>query len=320
MGSLSELIALAEHQDRVKNPWIGAVEKGVGGFMAGRQMRAQADNSRLDTTLKMLEIQEKMQKMEAEAQRMQFQKNMGEAMGFFPLDDTKKTSVTTTLFGMLGGDKNTSQVNTEMGKMRGSKMAELIKSGQAKVHLDESGRYSATFGAVGGEDSASLKFQKEKYAEEKADKDAKAKVEMAEKVSSLNYKFAQRHLYQQMITENPELAGEQTLAKVVPSDDLMASFTRVSELAATGKTTESDRLRAEVSKRLSESAAVDRELKDLDGEMWLTKGQKARKAELEGIKSGKPAQKPDGKPKSQSKVDPKKAETDFKNWLQGRKK
>lgn len=308
MGSLSELIALAEHQDRVKNPWIGAVEKGVGGFMAGRQMRADADRSRLDTTLKMLEIREKMQKMEAEAQRMQSQKNFEEAMGFMPLDDSKKSSVTTTLFDMLGGDKNAPQVNTEMGKMRGSKMAELIKSGQARVHVDSSGKFSATFGSKDGEESASLKLQKDKYAQEQA-----------EKIRDLNYKFAQRHLYQQMITKDPNLAGEQTLAKVVPSDDLMASFTRASELALTGKTAESDKIRKEVSRKLNEQAALDNELKELDGEMWLTKKQKKRKAELEAIKSGEPVGQVK-KPGDKSPVDTKKAETDFKNWLQGRKK
>lgn len=305
MGSLSELVAVAEHQDRVRNPFQGTLEKGISGFMGGMGMRQQAERSKLDTHLKMLEIAEKMQKMQAQAQEMEFQKNMGEAMGFIPLDDSKKASVTSTLFGMLGGDKNTPHVNTEMGKMQSPKMMDLIKSGQAKVHVDRGGKFSATFGAPGGDESASLKFQKEKYAEEKADKDAKSKAEMAEKKYGMSYKFAQRHLYQQMIEANPELAGEQTLAKVVPSDDLIASFNPASELALTGKTVESDKLRETVSKKMKESAAVDKELKDLDGEMWLSKSQKARKAELQKMKGG-----------SSGGADP---AADFRNFMNGRK-
>lgn len=307
MGSLSELVAVAEHQDRVRNPLQGTLEKGISGFMGGMGMRQQAERSKLDTHLKMLEIAEKMQKMQAQSQEMQFQRNMGEAMGFMPMDDSKKASVTSTLFGMLGGEKNTPHVNTEMGKMHSPKMMDLIKSGQAKVHMDHGGKFSMTFGGNSGADgeSASLKFQKEKYAEEKAEKESKSKVELAEKISSLNYKFAQRHLYQQMIAENPDLAGEQTLAKVVPSDDLMASFTRASELAATGKTVESDKLRAEVSKRATESYAVDKELKDLDGEMRLSKSQKARKAELQKMKGG-----------VSGEADP---AADFRNFMKGRK-
>lgn len=129
MASLQEMMAYAENQDQVRNPWVGSIQKGVGGFVGGLQMGQQSRTAALDRALKIIDIQEKMSKLQQTQQNMTIAANVAKGAGLLPLDPKEQGILNQVYFKNLNPDKNTPKINTEVGKMATGKLADLYDVG-----------------------------------------------------------------------------------------------------------------------------------------------------------------------------------------------
>jgi hypothetical protein len=117
MASLQELLAYAEHQDRVHNPGIGIVENAISGFSKGQAQGAAMKKYALDRSLKLLEIKEKMQKMEQDQANFELTKGFAKAAGLLPLDENEEKAARVTAGANLGDGKDPQMTNTPKGKL-----------------------------------------------------------------------------------------------------------------------------------------------------------------------------------------------------------
>jgi hypothetical protein len=334
MSSLQELMAFAEHQDRVNQPWLGTAEKGVNGFMAGMDMRQKANKSQLDSrlkqldiqgkeqeleggaenraaldrALKMLEIQEKMQKMRADATETRIKTNMAKGVGLLPIDDSEKNVLTGLFFQGINPKGNSPKTNTEMGKMM------QMDEESGFIHLPE---YS--------DGKLSIKPHKkvsegDKYLKELRVK--KAEQDEQEEVMKAATQAAQQHEYQRLTygMSPEEIQGNAfnvNATKVTP-DMVQKYFPAIKAFRAGDMKTYTKLMGTVESEIMLPLIDKDLEEEDYGNEFWLNASQKKKKVELEAMKEKYGGKKP-APPPARGKGGNKDYQSAVLNWKKGRK-
>ena len=124
MASLSELIDYAKtiQQQGMEGSTGGRIAKllgaGIGGYAQG-EAKAKADvTARLDHMVKIIDIQDKLAKIEAEQQSKEITGNFAKALGLLPLTDAEKNTARSAAFDSIGADKAAATAdNTTQGKI-----------------------------------------------------------------------------------------------------------------------------------------------------------------------------------------------------------
>lgn len=119
MASLAEMMNYADwtSKNSPAGNVAGTIESGVEGVFAGANAAQRQRRAQLDTTLKILDIQEKMQKMQLEARKQKMNENMLKAMGLAPMDAEDHSAAMDTAWGRLGNGKDPKYPNTPEGKL-----------------------------------------------------------------------------------------------------------------------------------------------------------------------------------------------------------
>lgn len=121
MSTLQEMMAFADRQSGIDDPLAGNVQHGIMGFMAGQEQKKVAAKQKLDTYLKLLDIQEKVGKIKQAEQERKTQEsfvNMMKANGMIPYSEDEKNIVRRNMNNAIGEDPlPTPEVNTESGKL-----------------------------------------------------------------------------------------------------------------------------------------------------------------------------------------------------------
>lgn len=116
MASLSEMMQYADYAGKVNNPLAGNLEGALTGYMAGDQDRRTLQKQQLDTALKILDIQEKVQKIQIEGRKQRLNENMMKAFGIEPMDSEDHKASVSGAWQMIG-DKSAALPNTTEGKL-----------------------------------------------------------------------------------------------------------------------------------------------------------------------------------------------------------
>ena len=121
MASLAEMMQYANFTSQ-NSPMGGvanATQSGIEGYMAGEASARKMRQQQLDNTLKILDIQDKMQKLQVSQREQKFNDNMDKAAGFKPYDEKDVSTAVNEAWNKVGGDARP-MVNTaesKIGKM-----------------------------------------------------------------------------------------------------------------------------------------------------------------------------------------------------------
>lgn len=134
-ASLEDLMNFAQYSSSIENPLPGFLNSAVGGFEQGQAQGAARAKAKLDRSLKMLDIQEKIQKIQKEQLDYTMSQNMAKAAGLWPGDPADDAAVRQTAGTVMGKqpDPLLSAPSTPAGKLRAMwDSAELDSKGGVK--------------------------------------------------------------------------------------------------------------------------------------------------------------------------------------------
>ncbi|MBI4397418.1 MAG: hypothetical protein HY548_10000 [Elusimicrobia bacterium] len=119
MAGIGEMVALAQAmQNDGGNPLARRAQYMISGLAAGRERRREMEKEKLDRALKILDISEKMGKIQQMEEDRTMQANVAKAMGFMPMDETEHGAARTVALDAMGGGKGP-RINSKKGKLMG---------------------------------------------------------------------------------------------------------------------------------------------------------------------------------------------------------
>lgn len=127
MASLSEMMAYADYTGKVKNPFPVVAEGALQGFIAGQEHARALKQQQLETTLKILDIQEKMKKIQISERQQQLGENFAKAAGLMPMDDKENAVAVNHAFNTMGEDMSP-VINTPENKV-----AKMFREGKLRA-------------------------------------------------------------------------------------------------------------------------------------------------------------------------------------------
>jgi hypothetical protein len=132
MASIREMMELAEYKSKVENPVPVTLQGGFEGYIAGlekgREGAIAARAASLDNAFKIIEMQEKMQKMELDKRSQRMDENIGKALGIVPLDSMDRSSGLDAAWDQLGANGEKIYPNTPEGTL-----SRMLNSGDVEV-------------------------------------------------------------------------------------------------------------------------------------------------------------------------------------------
>lgn len=134
-ASLEDLMNFAQYSSAVENPLPGFLNSALGGFQQGQAEADARAKEKLDRSLKMLDIQEKLQKIQKEQLDYTMSQNMAKAAGLWPSDPADDAAVRQTAGTVMGkqADPLLTAPSTPAGKLKAMwDSAELDSKGGVK--------------------------------------------------------------------------------------------------------------------------------------------------------------------------------------------
>lgn len=124
MASLGELVDYAKtiQQQGLEGSPGGRIAKlmaaGIGGYQSGQQQAETDAKNRLDSMVKMLDIRDKLAKIDETNQRVQIEGNFAKSLGLLPLTPQETGTARTAAFDNIGSEKAAATAdNTTQGKI-----------------------------------------------------------------------------------------------------------------------------------------------------------------------------------------------------------
>lgn len=121
MASLSEMMAYSDWTGRnsPQGQVAGNIAGGIEGFMAGQESAKKIRQQQLENTLKILDIQEKIQKMKLAQRQQELGENFAKAAGLMPMSEHENAVAVNAAFNSLGGETRpvVNTAESKIGKM-----------------------------------------------------------------------------------------------------------------------------------------------------------------------------------------------------------
>lgn len=121
MASLSELVGLAQHLQKAREPLgkqiLDHVPSYVGALNQRKANQAQAQRDQLDAYVKILDINEKMESIRLKQQQQQMMDSVSKSLGFTPLTESENANAREVANGQIGAGQKFDAPATKQGKL-----------------------------------------------------------------------------------------------------------------------------------------------------------------------------------------------------------
>jgi len=220
-----------------------ALSGGIQGYTDEKKRLKEENKTKLDTTVKLLELQEKMQKIEIEKKTFEQNQNFMKAFGITPMDQAETDNARSTSFSGINGQSQAPKINTAAGKL-----GEIY--GQINPEDYE------TIPEYNTKSGLTFKVKKKKVDEPKSLTPGQ-NIELQEKIRAHAEKMAYREVAEKLkqnwdVIKNGPLTDLAIKSSI--TQDVVDKYLKPSELFLTGKTTEYDKSMKNIRKKLQEDA------------------------------------------------------------------